>query len=511
MNCKKNWFYNLIVLCAGILALYAFSVNFMSMSAGTENGVMYRLGAVVVIFIMVAAIMLVAWAYNRFQLEKYIGADKKWMKYIDKVVFAVILLAAVIIRINIVNSAEYALSENESRYYEIAVALNQGTLRSEGANFGDYIAENPGAWGYAVLLNCMFGVAGVSVKNGLYLNVLFAVAGIGCLSFIARKLSGRAGALVVLLWSAFMPYEIQKVLILSPELAAGFFLLACGAVAIHSLVDFGTDKGKPGVCFAWNIVLGVLIAIGVIISPVVLFFGVAIIVTIVIQKLDMPGKPLNDIPLLLRAIGKGWIRCILIVLPFILIYAILFSNIEMAINKDVIAMDYLASIFVEFFGNSNGLVAGLTAVFTGYEQMWKNTGVHSVVTLCTLLAVILGLLSVYRRKGNFIQIFVLFYVMAGTTGYIWAVLIILAGHGVQGLFDDAAEKRTAQLEENELKKVIDNAKARELEAYKNVEKEVAQIREEALANVFDMNYALEHGHVIMTVSEAYGKDKAGNN
>ena len=86
MSCKKNWFYNLIVLFAGLLALYAFSVNFMSMSAGTENGVMYRLGAVVVILIMVAAIMLAAWAYNRFQLDKYIGADKKWMKYIENVI-----------------------------------------------------------------------------------------------------------------------------------------------------------------------------------------------------------------------------------------------------------------------------------------------------------------------------------------------------------------------------------------------------------------------------------------
>ena len=53
----------------------------------------------------------------------------------------------------------------------------------------------------------------------------------------------------------------------------------------------------------------------------------------------------------------------------------------------------------------------------------------------------------------------------------------------------------------------ETARQRELEEYKQVEEEVTKIREEALANVFDMNYALEHGHVIMTVSEAYGKEK----
>ena len=510
MSCKKNWFYNLIVLFAGLLALYAFAVNFMGMSAGTENGVICRAGIMAVMFIIVAATMLVAWIYNRFGLDKYIGADKKWMKYIEKAVLVGILLAAVIIRINVINGAELLSGESESLYYEMAGYLNQGTLRTEGAHLGEYIAENPGAWAYAVMLSGIFSVAGVSARSGLYLNVLFAVLGIWCLGYIARKLSGRVGALVVLVWSTFMPQAIQSVLDLSPELATGFFMLTCGAVAVHTLMDFGIDKGRPGTCFAWNIFLGVLLAISVIVNPVMIFFAVALIVVIVIQKMEMPGKPLNDIPLLLRAIGKGWIRCILIILPFVLIYAILFTNIEMAINKDVNAIDYLVSMFVEFFANSEGLVAGITSIFAGYEQIWRSTGTQGVATLCTLLTAILGLWGAYKRKGNFIQIFVLFYVMAGTTAYIWTVLIVLAGHGVQGIFEDAADKQAAKLGENELQKIIDDAKTRELEAYKNVEEEVARIREEALANVFDMNYALEHGHVIMTVSEAYGKDNAEN-
>lgn len=68
--------------------------------------------------------------------------------------------------------------------------------------------------------------------------------------------------------------------------------------------------------------------------------------------------------------------------------------------------------------------------------------------------------------------------------------LVLAGLGIESLFTETEENRK-----------------RQLDAYKQVEEEVTKIREEALENVFDMNYALEHGHVIMTVSEAYGKEK----
>lgn len=523
MSCKKNWFYNLIVLMAGFLALYAFSVNFMHLSEGMSGSVLYRGNAVLLMFGTTAVVMIMAWIYNRFLRDKYLSADKKWMQILEKAVLAAILIAAVIIRVGVINSAEYALSESENRYFEIASHFNQGTLRTDGISYCDYIEEYPNTWGYALLLNCIFAIGGVSVKNGLYLNVIFSVAGILCLSAIARKLSGRAGALVVLLWSAFMPYEIQKVVTLSPQLATWFFLLACGAVAIHSLMDFGINKGKPGVCFAWNIVLGVLFAIGTVVNPLLILFAIAVLVVVMVQKFDLPGKPLNDLPLLLRAIRNGWIRCILIVLPFLLIYAILFSNVEMAINRDVSAIDYLVKIFTVEAGYEKGILTIISGMVQRFEQMWRITGIHGIINATTLFAGLLGFADMYRRKGNFLQIFVLLFVMMNvctgmglsdvqnTSSYIWVVCILMAGHGVQGVFEGAKDRQTEKFGENELQKVIEEAKAKELEAYKNVEEEVAKIREEALANVFDMNYALENGHVIMTVSEAYREDKAGSN
>lgn len=521
MKCRKNWLYDISVLLAVALFLYAFATCFTG-ATDAANPEWSKGILVIGLFGGVVLVCLLCRLYVRFDLERIFSADEKWMQILELIAVIIVLGVAAWMRVDLVRNTEYVLNEQENRYYEIANHLEQGTLRTESVEYCDHIARNPHDIGYAVMLKSAFSVGGVSVESGLYLNVILAVTSMFFLYTIGRKLSGRCAALLVLAWSAFMPFEMHKVLSLTEEPATRFLFLACSALFVHTLVDFDKIDGRPGSCFAWNIVLGVLLAIGAVVNPVFILVGIIMLIVVTPQKMGLPNKPKNDLPLLLRAIHHGWIRGLLIALPFLLLYGILFSNIEMAVNRDVSAMNsFVKTIGTALAQLKGDFVGSFSLVMQEFEQAWNISGFQGTMTAVLLFAGLVGLVSLYRREGSFHQYFVILFWGISFCGtfvlgeqnpcvYLDFCCLLLAGHGVQSFFEEAEENRIIRSGEDVLDARHKAARRHELEAYKKVEEEVTKIREEALANVFDMNYALEHGHVIMTVSEAYGKEKNKN-
>ena len=522
MKCKKNWFYNLSVILAGFLVLYALIICLGSQCRDAANPEGYLGLLIVSLCAGFVTIRFVAWTLVRLRLGEIFSEHKRWVRIVEIIVVFMVLAATVWIRIAAIQSQGHILGEEESRYYEIAGYLENGTLRTQGASYCDFLQESPHTFGYAFLLHLAFSLGGVSVNAGLYLNVCFATAGLLCLYWIGRKLSGRIGGMMVLLWGGFVPGEIEKVFDLTARTATEFFLLLCSLLLVHTLLDFDKEKGRAGACFAWYLLLGCLIAMGAVVNPVLILFGVVVLLGVIPQKMELPNKPQNDIPLLLRFLHYGWVRGILIVIPFLLLYGILFTNIEMTIDRDV-------SAWGPFFTAIGSGLQRLWTDFTGcflnmtrqYAQLWNDSSVQGTWLAILLFVALLGLGALYRKAGSFHQIFVLLLLAGAALGLFqeetacYEVLVgfcylLLAGHGIQNFFVEAGESRMQQTKEEEILAKKEEAKQRDLEAYKHVEEEVTKIREEALANVFDMNYALEHGHVIMTVSEAYGKEKSSS-
>jgi hypothetical protein len=61
--------------------------------------------------------------------------------------------------------------------------------------------------------------------------------------------------------------------------------------------------------------------------------------------------------------------------------------------------------------------------------------------------------------------------------------------------------------DKELQEKDEQMEAFKLQLFRQEEEKMAELRKEAYANVFDMKKALQEGHVIMTVSEIYGKEE----
>lgn len=519
MKCRKNWFYNLSVILAGFFVLYALVISFAAQGKDAVNPAGFQGVLLLGLFAGFAAVRFAAWFSARFRLNQVFSDEKSWVRVAEAIVVIAVIAAAVWLRLVCIQNQGHVLNEDENRYYEIASHLEEKTLRTEGASYCDFLKESPHTLGYAVCLRLAFSLWGVSVDSGLYLNVCFAAAGLFFLYLIGRKLSGRIGGLLMLVWGAFVPSETEKVLQLTSRPVTVFFLLACSALLVHTLLDFDKEKGRAGVCFSWYILLGCLIAVGAVINPLLFLFGAAALLSVIPQKMELPNKPKNDIPLLLRFMHYGWVRGILMVIPFLLLYAILFTNIEMAIDRDVSAWGTffaavssgLQRLWADFWG-------GFVQMMEQYAQVWIADDTQGTLQVILLLSAVLGVGTLHRKEGSFHHMFVLLLLTGVASGLFLEqeaypgelfgfCCLFLAGLGIEGIFAEAEENRKRKLGEEELLNEQEAEKQRELDAYKQVEEEVTKIREEALENVFDMNYALEHGHVIMTVSEAYGKGK----
>jgi len=115
--------------------------------------------------------------------------------------------------------------------------------------------------------------------------------------------------------------------------------------------------------------------------------------------------------------------------------------------------------------------------------------------LLVLLLLILGATSFFtgtESEFQFMmpQIFILFG--AAAIGYTF-------GEGWRTAVRFQADK--------ELQEKDEQMEAFKLQLFRQEEEKMAELRKEAYANVFDMKKALQEGHVIMTVSEIYGKEE----
>lgn len=515
MKCKRNWFYSFCVTFSGILLLYAFTCCFSAGTARNEETYFYRCVLLAGLLAGLTAARFMAWMFAKFRLEQIFDRGKKWIIAAEIIMAAAILTAAFFQRLNLISEDFHELNENETMYYEAAQLMAQGNLRTQGEAYCDMLAISPYRMGYVWLLKTAFSVWGIRMEAGQYLNLFFSVAGIFFLYRIGRKLSGRTGGIVTLLLGAFWPGNVSNVLVLTEEAAFLFFAFGCGALLVHLLTDYDQDHGRAGICFAGCILLGALMAMGAMLSLMMLFFLASVILVVFPQKLELPNKPLNDIPLLLRFIHHGWVRCLLIVVPFLLLYGILLTNIEMAIDRDTTWFgDFFTLSY--FSGGIGEIMSGLAGKF---EQFWRGIGIQAWFLEPVIFAGLLGMAVLRQGGGSFLYIYVLWFLgMTGinlvfenrtlTLSPVLSVLFLFAGNGAAGILAEASNSRAKLLKtREEHEKREENNKA-ELDLYRKAEEEVIKIREEALANVFDMQYALEHGHVIMTVSEAYKQGEA---
>ncbi len=582
MQCKKTWFYYFSISFSIVGFIYIFVCGLTSLGAGQEYPYLPKGMLIIGLFLGWMLCSFLAKAAARLDLYRFFPRDKKSTLIIETIFVMLVLAGAFVVRMLVIQYFPMKPASDYKTYYEIADLMLKGTLQKEGKGYCEYIAMFPHVIGYCYVLKNLFAIFGNAVIVGQYFNVVLSVVTCFFMYKIGRKLGGRIAGNIALILCAFWPSQILYITQLSAEYVFTFLLFGCVWLFLSLVMDYNKDKGSIAKCFVLHLVLGALIALTAAIRPMAQILLIAIILCLLPQKMKMPDLPENDIPVMLRVMKNGWTRCILIIIPYMIISGIVTTDIELTINKNLpsgstsFGYNLLVGLNTESIGGWNeedknllydtmeatgsasqahiacrdlaiirlttNPIGTLNLFLHKYELLWGNDDYGStwniafldeqgnltpersnflytirdynnIVYMITIFFCLMALIYVFRQKGSYIYILILLYL--GTVAmhllvesqnryhyFVLQVFMVLAGMGIQFIFD-GARVTLADTSEAGKEKLEKERNQQIQEIYAKAEEDVTRMREEALANVFDMQYALEHGHIVMTVSQAY--------
>lgn len=331
MSLKKNWFYYFSVSLAIIGFLYILVGGFKTIGEGQEYPYLPKGILLAGFFIVWTATSIIVGIAARIKLKKQV--NPKVLLYAEGIFVLLTLGVAILIRILVISQLPMQPASDYKTYYEIAGFLKDGTIQTEGKGYSDYIAMFPHVMGYSYILKMLFSIVGMSVLAGQYLNVFFSVMTVFFTYRIARKLGGRIAGFIALLLSAFWPSQVLYINMLSAEYSFTFFLFLCIWIFTSLVKDYDANTKKAGKGIFMHLLLGVFLALTAAIRPMAIILLVAIIVTILPQKMKLMPTHRNNIALTIRMLEKGWVRCILILIPYLIVSNIITTNVELTVNK----------------------------------------------------------------------------------------------------------------------------------------------------------------------------------
>ena len=583
MSLKKNWFYQFCIALTIVGLLYIIVCGFISLGRGQEypyypKGLL--LLGILAIFIGMTFFINVL---IRIKMANIPHLKPVICKTIEFIFVVLILLLALFLRITVIHRLPMKPESDYKTYYEIAELLYKGTIQKDGKGYCNYIAMFPHVMGYCSILKTLFRYTGVSVLAGQYLNVFFSVSTVFFSYKIGKKLSGTLAGMAAIILCAFWPSQVLYITMLSAENSFTFLLFLCIWIFVSLVKDYDGNTKKATRGIVMHLVLGVLIALTAAIRPMALILLVAIFITVFPQKMRMPVMPLNNIPLSVRILGKGWIRCILILAPYMIISHVISTNIELTVNRSLpsastsFGYNLLVGLNTESQGGWNEedaallyssmeetgsasqahitcrnlaaqrLISNPKGIFNlfiqKYELLWGNDdygstwniafaqeqgtltneksiflySIRDINDILYIIMVFFSLIAViylWKKDGNYAYVLILLYL--GTVGmhlfvesqnryhyFVLQVFMILTGMGLQFMYDDVKNERIGKLKIQTMEEKEEQEKQRILQEYQKEEKQLVEIREEALKNIFDMETAIRNGNIVMTVSQAY--------
>lgn len=333
MKPKKSAFSYLVIILYLIGTLYILICGVNNLGEGQEYPYVLQ-GIFLVSFILLwLFINASAGLMARLELEDFFHERKRFFCIIEAVIVLIILAVAVYIRVNCISNMPMKPESDYKTYYEIADLLKRGLLKEEGAGYCNYIAMFPHVFGYPYVLSVVFKIFGTSVRVAQIFNIILAIGTIYISYRIARLTAGVAAGLCTLLITTFWPSQILYMNQVASEYLFSFMLLLCLYIFIITMKRYDAKTRHPLLGVLLYMLLGILLALTACIRPMALILLITIVMSIFFRKMWIPVRKVADQPISLIILSKGWSRCVIVVLMYMMVSSFCSMGIEYAIDK----------------------------------------------------------------------------------------------------------------------------------------------------------------------------------
>lgn len=334
MKPKKNAFSYFVISLFLVGDLYILISGISALGKGQEYPFVLQ-GLLVLLFgLMWLALNFIAALLCRLTVEDLVKKNEKLFQILEYLFVAAVLLVGIIIREKFIANFPMNPHSDYKTYYEVADLINRGMLRTEGTGYCDYISVFPHVYGYPYILSKLFKVFGTSVNVALQFNVILSVI-TAFLVYLAAKLSfSRGTALIALCLTTFWPSQIMYINMVASEYLFSALFLACLTLFIYTIKKYDVYTKRPVIGVLLHLLLGMLLAVCATVRPMALILLITIILCIGLSSFRLPVRKVIDQPISLVILSKGWMRCLLIIIPYILLSNLFTFGITLAIGRE---------------------------------------------------------------------------------------------------------------------------------------------------------------------------------
>ena len=334
MLSRKNFFQYFAISAFGVSLIYILAGGISSLGEGQEYP--YLMSGALLALLLLGWLLLNGGSGLIARLDpNRTLREAAWMNGAERTFAILVLMAAALLRIAMVRTMPMQVESDYRTYYEVADLIARGTLRTEGPGYCDYISMFPHVYGFPFALSLVFRIFGASVNAALYFNVALSVLTVFICWRTARLAGGRLCGAVALLLTAFWPSQILYVNMVASEYLFSCMLMFAMYLFVRSIKDYTGEARHPASGVLLHVLLGAWLALTAAVRPMALLLVITIVICVCFERLRLPVRSTEDQPVSLIILSRGWMRCLIVIVAYASVSAMVSIGITNAVDRDL--------------------------------------------------------------------------------------------------------------------------------------------------------------------------------
>lgn len=333
MKPKKNVFGYFVHILFLVGILYALVCGIGDLGTGREYPYLLRGGFFLLLLLLWCLLNAMAAVAARFEWEDLSKTRKRVLDIMEGLFAVAVLAAAGWVRLEAIRNLPMQPASDYKTYFEIGDYLNRGTLTKAGTGYCDYIAMFPHVYGYPSFLAWLFRHFGTKVSVAQYANLVLSVATVFLTYRTGRLAAGRMAGLTALVLAAFWPSQVLYSTMVASEFLFSFLLMLGVYLFVLSMKVCTPQMRHPVLGVLLHIAIGVCLGFCASVRPMALIAVITIVLCIFTQRLFLPAEKEEQPSISLMILSRGWMRCLIIILCYVLITTATNMTIERTVDR----------------------------------------------------------------------------------------------------------------------------------------------------------------------------------
>ena len=329
MTIKKNFFIKFSIFLAAAALVHIFILAITEFQARESE--QYVSQAVITLSLILSLPLMYLLNLLSAKLAAHMGKILKLI--IELALLLIIAVAGLYLRVLVIKTYPLAMESDYKFYYDVAVMLKNGTILTQSNN--EYISLFPNTFGYSFILSLVLRIFGENPQVPLYFNAIISAGAAVISYYIGKLLFGRRIGLVVLLLSMFIPSQILYTSVNGSEALFTVVVYLAALLILYVQKKYNPESSSVVNIIILFFVSGALIAVSAAARPMGFILLIAVIITLLSTSEKVDSKILGKKPFAYIYMSRGWLKASTVVLGYLLLTVLINTGIKGTIDKDI--------------------------------------------------------------------------------------------------------------------------------------------------------------------------------